>query len=82
MQQSIHQGKRNNTRIRAEGGLGVQGEYERKKENKGNEGRGNENDEKERNITRSFISFSSEKEVEEPWPLPLLSLGDVTMDLD
>ena len=27
----------------------------------------------ERNAARSFVSFSSEKEVEEPWPLPLLS---------
>ena len=38
-------------------------------EDKGN---GVEGIAKETDATRSFVSFSPEKEVEEPWPLPLL----------
>ena len=30
-----------------------------------------DNDSKEKGVVRSSVSFSSEKEVEEPWPLPL-----------
>ena len=51
-------------------------------ENGGDKGNGNADDAKERNAARSFVSFFSEKEAEEPWPPPLLSLGDVMMDPD
>ena len=53
-----------------------------KEENWGNEGNGDADDAKKRNAARSIVSFSSEKEAEEPWPPPLLSLGDVMMDPD
>ena len=48
----------------------------------GNKGNGNTDDAKEKDAARSFISFSSEKETEEPWPPPLLSLRDIMMDPD
>ena len=35
-------------------------------------GSGNEGNTKERDAARSFVFVSPEKEVEEPWPLPLL----------
>ena len=53
-----------------------------KEENFGNEGNGDADDAKERNAARSIVYFSSEKEAEEPWPPPLLYLGDVMMDPD
>ena len=40
------------------------------------------NDAKEKDAAQSFVAFSSEKETKEPWSPPLLSLGDVLMDLD
>ena len=43
-------------------------------------GKENKNNAKTRSVARSSISFPSEKEMEEPQPLPLLSLGDVKMD--
>ena len=48
----------------------------------GNEGNGDADDAKEKNDAPSFVSFSSEKGTKEPWPPPLLSLGDVMMDPD
>ena len=36
-------------------------------------------DAKEKNAARSFVSFSLEKEMREPWP-PLLSLGNIMLD--
>ena len=48
-------------------------------ENGGDKGNGNADDAEERNVERSFASFSLEKETMEPWPPPLLSLGDVMM---
>ena len=36
------------------------------KEDKGNKGNGDDDDAKERGAARSFVSFSSEKETEEP----------------
>ena len=51
-------------------------------ENGGDKGNDNADGAKERNAARSFVTFSSEKEAEEPWPPPLLSLGDVMMDPD
>ena len=46
----------------------------------GNEGNGDADDAKEKNDAPSFVSFSSEKETKEPWPPPLLFLGDSMMD--
>ena len=43
-----------------------------KEENGGNMGSDEDNGAKERGAVRSSVSFSSEKEAEEPWPLPLL----------
>ena len=39
---------------------------------KGNGRSGGDDDAKKRSVARSSASFSSGKEVEEPWPLPLL----------
>ena len=39
-------------------------------------------DSEETNAARSFVSFSSEKETKEPWPPPLLSLGDDMLNPD
>ena len=50
-----------------------------KKDNKGNEERNDKKNDKERNAAQSSVSFSSEKELEDPWPLiSYLSLRDVT----
>ena len=46
----------------------------------GNEGNGDVDEAKEKNAAWSFVSFSSEKETKEPWPPPLLFLGDAMMD--
>ena len=40
--------------------------------NKGNRGSGDNDKAKEKSAARFSASFSSGKEVEEPWPLPLL----------
>ena len=40
--------------------------------NKRNRGSGDNYEAKEKSALRFSASFSSEKEVEEPWPLPLL----------
>ena len=46
---------------------------EKEEWNKGNGESGDDDDDgKERNAAHSSASFSSEKEVEEPWPLSLL----------
>ena len=45
------------------------------------EGNGNADDTKEKNVT-SFVSSSSEEETKERWPPPLLSLGDDMLDPD
>ena len=46
-----------------------------------NKANGDANGAKETNAA-SFVSSSSEEETEEPWPPPLLSLGDVMLDPD
>ena len=46
----------------------------------GNEGIGNADDTSEKDVARSIVSFSLEKETKEPWPPPFLYLyigGDV-----
>ena len=48
----------------------------------GDEGNGGEDDAEETKAARSFVSFSSVKEMTEPWYPPLLSLGDDMMDPD
>ena len=49
----------------------------------GDKGNDDADDADETNAARSFVSFSSEKEVEESWPLPLLSyIGDARMERD
>ena len=48
----------------------------------GNEGNDNADNAREKDAARSFVSFSSEKELKEPWPPPLLPLGDAMMDPD
>ena len=54
------------------GWVGVAGGVGGKQGDEEDKGNGNERNAKERDTTRSLLSFSSEKEVEEPWPLPLL----------
>ena len=48
----------------------------------GSKENGDKDDTEERNAAQSFISFSSEKEMKEPCPSPLLSLGDAMMNPD
>ena len=70
--------QRNNTHILAEGvGGGSRGSRrERRMGNKGNRGSGDKDEAKEKSAARFSASFSSGKEVEEPWPLPLLYLEE------
>ena len=48
--------------------------------NGGNKGNNDGNDAKERKAVRSIVSCSLEKEVDEPWPRHLLSLGNFMID--
>ena len=54
--------------------MGGRGSRRRRRISNGeDEGNGGEDGTEERDAAWSFVSFSLEKEVEEPWPLPLLS---------
>ena len=50
--------------------LNTEGEKEGKGGVGGNEGISDADDTKEKNAAWSLVSFSSEKETEEPWPFP------------
>ena len=45
---------------------------ENKKDDNADNNDNNNDDVKEKDAARSSVSFSSEKEAEEPWPFPLL----------
>ena len=54
--------------------LDAEGDKEWEGEVEGNEEIGDENNTKDKDAARSLVSFSSEKETKEPWPLlPYLS---------
>ena len=45
-----------------------------------NEGNSDENNNNKKNATSPLLSFYSEKKMEKPWPLHLLSLRDIMMN--
>ena len=53
-----------------------------KEEKGGDEGNDGKDDAEETKAAWSFVSFSSVKEMTEPWYPPLLSLGDDMTDSD
>ena len=61
---------------------GLEGEVREEGENGGGKGNGDVGNTKEGKGMRYFVSFSSEKGAEEPWPPSLLTLGGFMMDPD